>query len=186
MQNTALVDPSQSTRWRTSARISAQEMEERAKTERPIFRSTEKSSFGHSPPPPPSGGSVDTTKTRSGPQRVQMCNGERPIGAAKGKQSDPEALCQPPPPNTTTRWRRTFPHRWLGGFWGRHQPRLVLVARPRARLVLSNCCRGGGGATKAGLVFPRARACSPWIGGSGVKRVGSKKLREVGRLLGCP
>ena len=45
-----------------------------------------------------SGGSVDTTKTRSGPQRVGMCNGERPIGAAKGKQSDTEALCQPPPP----------------------------------------------------------------------------------------
>ena len=63
------------------------------------------------PPPPPalpspgqptpgvvkqdksSGGSVDTTKTRSGPQRV---SGERPIGAAKGKQSDTEALCPPP------------------------------------------------------------------------------------------
>ena len=27
-----------------------------------------------------------------------MSSGERPIGAAKGKQSDPEALCQPPPP----------------------------------------------------------------------------------------
>ena len=34
-----------------------------------------------------SGGSVDTTKTRSGPQRVRMSSGERPIGAAKGKQS---------------------------------------------------------------------------------------------------
>ena len=43
-------------------------------------------------------GSVDTTKTRSGPQRVRMSSGERPIGAAKGKQSDTEALCQPPPP----------------------------------------------------------------------------------------
>ena len=43
-------------------------------------------------------GSVDTTKTRSDPQRVRMCSGERPIGAAKGKQSDTEALCQPPPP----------------------------------------------------------------------------------------
>ena len=42
-------------------------------------------------------GSVDTTKTRSGPQRVRMSSGERPIGAAKGKQSDTEALCQPPP-----------------------------------------------------------------------------------------
>ena len=44
-----------------------------------------------------SGGSVDTTKTRSGPQRVRMSSGERPIGAAKGKQSDAEALCQTPP-----------------------------------------------------------------------------------------
>ena len=45
-----------------------------------------------------SGGSVDTTKTRLGPQRVRMSSGERPIGAAKGKQIDTEALCQPPPP----------------------------------------------------------------------------------------
>ena len=45
-----------------------------------------------------SGGSVDTTTTRSGPQRVRMSSGERPIGGAKGKQSDTEALCQPPPP----------------------------------------------------------------------------------------
>ena len=43
-------------------------------------------------------GSVGTTKTRSGPQRVRMSSGERPMGAAKGKQSDTEALCQPPPP----------------------------------------------------------------------------------------
>ena len=27
-----------------------------------------------------------------------MSSGERPIGAAKGKQPDTEALCQPPPP----------------------------------------------------------------------------------------
>ena len=27
-----------------------------------------------------------------------MSSGERPIGAAKGPQSDTEALCQPPPP----------------------------------------------------------------------------------------
>ena len=26
-----------------------------------------------------------------------MSSGERPIGAAKGKQYDTEALCQPPP-----------------------------------------------------------------------------------------
>ena len=45
-----------------------------------------------------SGGSVDTTKTRSGPQRVRMSRGERPMGAARGKQPDTEALCHPPPP----------------------------------------------------------------------------------------
>ena len=45
-----------------------------------------------------SGGSVDTTKTRSGPQRVRLSSGKRPIGAAKGKPSDTEAFCQPPPP----------------------------------------------------------------------------------------
>ena len=43
-------------------------------------------------------GSVDTTKTGSGPQRVRMSSGERPIGAATGKQSDTEALCKPSPP----------------------------------------------------------------------------------------
>ena len=51
---------------------------------------------GCNPPPPPP--SVDTTKTRSDPQRVRMSSGERPIGGAKGKQSDTEALCQTPPP----------------------------------------------------------------------------------------
>ena len=45
------------------------------------------------PPPPP----MDTTKTCPDPQRVRMSSGERPIGAAKGKQSDTQALCQNPP-----------------------------------------------------------------------------------------
>ena len=48
-----------------------------------------------------SGGSVDTTKIRLGPQSVGMCSGERPIGTAKGKQSDTEVLCHPPPPPHT-------------------------------------------------------------------------------------
>ena len=38
-----------------------------------------------------SGGSVDTTKTHSDPQRVRASSGKRPIGAAKGKQPNPEA-----------------------------------------------------------------------------------------------
>ena len=54
-----------------------------------------------------------------------MSSGERPIGTAKGKQSDTEALCQPPPPTQRSGWttrplppqvedsllnRRTCPH----------------------------------------------------------------------------
>ena len=50
-----------------------------------------------------SGGSVDTTKTRLDPQRVRMSSGERPIGAAKGKQTNTIALCQTPP----------FKHVWV-------------------------------------------------------------------------
>ena len=43
-------------------------------------------------------GSVDTTKTCSNPQRVTTYNGERPIGPAKGKQTNTMASCQSPPP----------------------------------------------------------------------------------------
>ena len=38
-----------------------------------------------------------------------MSSGERPIGAAKGKQSDTEALCQPPPPRGGNRHFVTAP-----------------------------------------------------------------------------
>ena len=59
---------------------------------------------GHSPSPgrptpgvvkedKSSGGSVDTTKTRSDPQRVRMCSGE-----GKGKQTNTLASCRTPPP----------------------------------------------------------------------------------------
>ena len=37
-------------------------------------------------------GSGDTTKALSDPQRVRMSSGKRPLGAAKGKQPDTEAL----------------------------------------------------------------------------------------------
>ena len=43
-------------------------------------------------------GSIDTTKTRLDPQRVRMCKGERPIGAAKGKQTNTMASCERPHP----------------------------------------------------------------------------------------
>ena len=49
-------------------------------------------------------GSVNTTKTRSDPQRTGMYNGERPIGAAKGKQTNTMASYQPPPPGQQHTW----------------------------------------------------------------------------------
>ena len=89
-------------------------------------------------------GSVDTTKTCSGPQRVSMSSGERPIGAAKGKQSDTEALCQPPPPpRVLPQWLRTsdvdkvLPKIQSGGHAWTHQPTHLLSLRgtlpPRSR-----------------------------------------------------
>ena len=36
-----------------------------------------------------------------------MSSGERPIGAAKGKQPNAEALCQTPPPNLHSAFLRT-------------------------------------------------------------------------------
>ena len=73
-------------------------------------------------------GSVDATKTRSGPQRVRMSSGERPIGAADGKQSDTEALCQPPPPPPppANSCQRCRPQECLcennSGLFSQHQP----------------------------------------------------------------
>ena len=43
-------------------------------------------------------GFIDTTKTRSYPQRVGMHHGRSPIGAAKGKQTNNMASCQPRSP----------------------------------------------------------------------------------------
>ena len=44
-------------------------------------------------------GSIDTTKPRSDLHRVGMYSGERPIGAANGKQTSTMASCQPPSPS---------------------------------------------------------------------------------------
>ena len=111
------------------------------------------------PPPPPS---VDTTKTRSGPQRVRMSSGERPMGAAKGKQSDTEALCQPPPPPPPAlRWsRKTLKptHRarrrvWVGIVWGG-----ILCTRP----IPSNTGqRAGAGGQARGRAPTALRASFP-------------------------
>ena len=78
-------------------------------------------------------GSVDTTKTHLGPQRARMSSGERPIGAAKGKQSDTEALCQTPPRNRTS-WgpkaavREGSPTAFMGCPLGRTWPTARAVA----------------------------------------------------------
>ena len=77
----------------------------------PLVNGTGNSPFPGQPTPgvvkqdKSSEGSVDTTKTRSGPQRVGPCKGERPIGAAKGKQPNTKALCQtrPGPPRPRPR-----------------------------------------------------------------------------------
>ena len=46
-------------------------------------------------------GSVDTTNTRAGPQRVRLSSGERPIGAATRQTIRYRGLVPPPPPPTT-------------------------------------------------------------------------------------
>ena len=59
-----------------------------------------------------------------------MSSGERPIGTAKGKQSNTEALCHPPPPLWGLRARALWAHsavlRWRtggrGDCKGRGQP----------------------------------------------------------------
>ena len=83
-----------------------------------------------------SGGSLDTTKTRSGPQRVRMSSGERPIGAAKGKQPNTEPLCHPP----KCLFRRCPVVLWAfgggggGSQWALHPPPHVTPTTPPLRL----------------------------------------------------
>ena len=65
-----------------------------------------------------SGGSVDTTKTRSGPRRVRMSSGERPIGAAKGTQPNTAAFSPPPPrPKAWEKTKVTIGKIWSGRLW---------------------------------------------------------------------
>ena len=74
-----------------------------------------------------------------------MSSGERPIGAAKGKQSDTEALCQSPPcvtfrrvavslrgPWTVTRSSLRMLRR-VAAFCRPLRPALLLVSFPRSR-----------------------------------------------------
>ena len=93
-----------------------------------------------------SGASVDTTKTRSGPQRVGMSSGERPRGAANGKSSDTEALCQYPPP-TPPLLRLIGVEGAGGGCWWRS----AVCRRLHRR-------RGGGGAGSNRMAVRHRRA----------------------------
>ena len=112
-----------------------------------------------------SGGSVDTTKTHSGPQRVRMSSGKRPIGAAKGKQSDTEALCQPP------RRANLCSSSQVGGSTIHHLHRPVVPARCRSHLRPANGASpanppplpGGGGGWHKALVVG---SVSLWRGGA--------------------
>ena len=49
-----------------------------------------------------------------------MSSGERPIGAAKGKQSDTEALCQPPPPPSRSDHHEKQTKFNIGKIWSDH------------------------------------------------------------------
>ena len=76
-------------------------------------------------------GSVDTTKTRLGPQRVRLSSGERPIG--KGKQPSTEALCQTPPPQGMEMLDNLHPA-------GVKFPKLVVVSTLRMSLSWERFC----------------------------------------------
>ena len=110
-------------------------------------------------------GSVDTTKTRSGPQRVRMSSGERPIGAAKGKQGNTEALCQPPPPpgGTVTSsppvgGGRSRP--WQGDYKGGGVTNHWALC-PRCAET-PPCGAGGSCGCAFGRAFPVVCACVRW------------------------
>ena len=103
--------------------------------------------------------SVDTTKTRSGPQRARMSSGERPIGAAKGKQSDTEALCQPPPPLSKQRLRRR-----LRG--ARTSCSVQMVKSCTVRMLVTRGCGGFRTVTVTNLVQMSVRAGRGIGGGS--------------------
>ena len=81
------------------------------------------------PPPPPSA----PAKTRSGPQRVRMSSGERPIGAAKGKQFNTEALCRTPPgtcPSPSGGFLPQSAHVRAPGSTHRHTPSAFMAHPP--------------------------------------------------------
>ena len=88
-----------------------------------------------------------------------MSSGERPIGAAKGKQSDTEVLCQPPPPPKAHRLfvfafggLRTAqpPDQWPSGPDRKVGEWVRLMGMPRlmphaSRALPPVVCMGGGG-----------------------------------------
>ena len=99
-----------------------------------------------------------------------MSSGERPIGAAKGKQSDTQALCHPPPPPSLGVYQKGG---GLGGclLWGdRCMP--AQVSRGLCASCTDQRCRGtvggwGGGQNGTARVGG-CMATGGWVGGEGV------------------
>ena len=75
-----------------------------------------------------------------------MSSGERPIGAAKGKQPNPKALCQTPPP----------PECRGGGRMVRlgEVVALAALAQGHPTPALTTNCRRGGGRGLGTRLFP--------------------------------
>ena len=84
-----------------------------------------------------------------------MSSGERPIGAAKGKQSDTEALCQPPPPRVakvlTDEEQAGF--LYVVSFCVARKHRLVKARRPRVTVVFSDLGRAWSWGGKGSQFF---------------------------------
>ena len=80
-----------------------------------------------------------------------MSSGERPIGAAKGKQPNTEALCQPPPlpPPSLAPYFRSFQCKELGGGgwmqWHVHYLGRNMMGLEVVRLCGPHFCEGEGG-----------------------------------------
>ena len=102
-----------------------------------------------------SGDSVDTTKTRSGPQRVRMSSGERPISAAKGKQSDTEALCLPPHPPASVVCIVLLEWDYVAGPWRSERSVDPL------RAVRRRACVSAPTARRRTVAFSRERGAAP-------------------------
>ena len=123
-------------------------------------------------------GSVDTTKTRSGPQRVRMSSGERPRGATKGKQPNTEALCQTPP-NCSVAQRGLEPPTGMG-LWP------TVPRPPSARMAFPDGDRGLFLGRGQALRAPCHGAWDQRLAAPEVDRVWATPLPPLPRLVRIP